>query len=58
MSQKKKKYIRDPLLAKVEPALRRAAQRAREIAQRTNTPLVYCENGHIVLKHVNDDKSS
>ena len=54
MSQKKKKHIGDPLLAKVEPALRRAAQRAREIAQRTNTPLVYCENGHVVLKHVND----
>lgn len=58
MNQKRKKHISDPLLAKVEPALRRAAQRAREIAERTNTPLVYCENGHVVLKYVNGDKSS
>ena len=58
MSRKKTKQISDPLLAKVEPALRRAAQRAREIAERTNTPLVFCENGKIVLKHVNDDKPS
>ena len=37
---KSNKKIEDPDLAKVEPALRRAAARAREIARRTKTPLV------------------
>ncbi len=39
-------------VAKVGVALRRAAKRAREIAARTNTPIVVYENGKIVKKKV------
>jgi hypothetical protein len=44
--------VRDPDLAGVEAALRRAARRAREIARATNTPLVIVENGRVVCKRV------
>ena len=37
----------DADLAGAGEALKRAAQRAREIAERTRTPLVTYENGHV-----------
>jgi hypothetical protein len=37
------------------PALRRAAQRAREIAYQTGTPLIVAENGRVVEHWVTDD---
>ncbi len=49
----KKIEIRDKDLANVEAALLRAAKKAREIAEQTNTPLVIYENGHVVKKNVN-----
>ncbi len=39
-------------VAKVGVALRRAAKRAKEIAARTNTPIVVFEDGKIVKKKV------
>jgi len=50
MNNNEKQSSSDPDLAKVEPALKRAAIRAREIARRTNTQLVVFENGKIVRK--------
>lgn len=55
MNEKKKK-IRDKDLANVEPALLRAAKRAREIAEQTHTPLVFYENGHVVKKYVKQEE--
>lgn len=40
---------KDPWLARVLPALRRARRRAEEIARRTGTPLVLAEDGRPVL---------
>ncbi len=45
-----KKHIRDKDLASAEAALRRAADRAKVIAEQTGTPLVVYEGGHIVKK--------
>lgn len=39
-------------------ALLRAAQRAREIARRTNTPLVIVRDGHLVEEYVSDDEQA
>ena len=39
-------------LAKVEPALRRASEKARRIAVATNTPLIVYENGRLVRKMI------
>jgi len=50
--KKEKIVVHDELLAKVGAALRRAAKRAREIAARTNTPIVVYENGKVVKKKV------
>lgn len=50
--KKEKIVVHDELLAKVGVALRRAAKRAREIAARTNTPIVVFENGKVVKKKV------
>jgi hypothetical protein len=44
----------DPDLQKVGVALRRAARRARETAEKTNTPLVVYENGGLVLLKVSN----
>ncbi len=41
--------IKDPDLAKVEAALKRAARNARKIAKDTGTPLVIFKNGKIVM---------
>lgn len=48
MTNNEQKHIDDPDLAKVEPALRRAAKRARKIARQTGTPLITYENGRVV----------
>lgn len=52
-----KKQIRDKDLANAEVALRRAAKKARSIAEQTHTPLVVYENGHVVRKVVGKEKS-
>ena len=41
-------------MAKVDAAMKRAAQRAREIAKQTKTPLIILENGKMVKKKVTD----
>ncbi len=48
---KAEKEIKDPDLAKVGVALRRAAVRARKIAEETHTPLIVYENGRVVKKY-------
>lgn len=45
-----KRQIRDKDLANAEVALRRAAKRAKTIAQQTRTPLVVYEEGQVVKK--------
>jgi hypothetical protein len=45
-----KKQIQDKDLAHAEVALRRAAKRAKTIAEQTHTPLVVYEGGHVVKK--------
>ncbi|MDI6789989.1 MAG: hypothetical protein QME44_04780 [Thermodesulfobacteriota bacterium] len=47
---KVKMQIRDTDLAKAETALRRAAARAKKIAEETHTPLVVFEGGRVVKK--------
>ena len=53
-----KKQIRDKDLANAEVALRRAAKRARTIAEQTHTPLVVYEGGRVVKKFTRKDKSN
>ena len=48
---KAEKEIKDPDLAKVGIALRRAAARARKVAEETRTPLIVYENGRTVKKY-------
>lgn len=48
---KVKIQIRDIDLAKAEIALRRAAVRAKKIAEETRTPLIMYENGRVVKKY-------
>ena len=48
--RKVKMQIRDIDLAKAEIALRRAATRAKKIAEETHTPLVVYEGGRVVKK--------
>lgn len=45
---KKERMIRDKDLAKAETALKRAARKARIIAEETKTPLVYYKSGKVV----------
>ncbi len=52
-----KKQIRDKDLAGAEVALRRAAQRAKTIAQQTHTPLIVYEGGHVVKKIIGKGRS-
>ncbi len=47
---KKESTIHDKDLAKAEAALKRAARKARLIAEKTKTPLVLYENGNVVKK--------
>jgi hypothetical protein len=43
-----RKRVLDEDLSKVGTALRRAARQARKIAERTHTPLVIYEHGHLI----------
>ncbi len=47
-----KHHVRDADLAKVGVALKRAALRARKLAEQTNTPLVIYEAGRLTRKKV------
>ncbi len=53
---KKVKRLDDPDLRGAEKAIKRAAQRARDVAEATNTPLVIMEKGKIVYKRVVNGK--
>ena len=53
---KNKRVRRDRDMDRVLPALERAAARAREIAEATNTPLVIMENDRVVNKRVRNGK--
>jgi hypothetical protein len=48
MNPKPIERAKDPLLAKGLPALRRARQRAEEVARETNTALIQVIDGEIV----------
>jgi hypothetical protein len=50
MMNKVKAQIRDIDLVKAEIALRRAAARAKKIAEETHTPLVVYEGGRVLKK--------
>ena len=50
--KRKQKPAGDEMLTGVEPALRRARQRALEIAARTNTPIVTYRDGKIEKRPV------
>jgi hypothetical protein len=52
----KQSKIKDPDLAKVMPALLRAAKQARRIAAETNTPLIVYRNGKTVKVSVVKEK--
>ncbi len=47
---KKESKIRDKDLAKAETALKRAARKAKLIAEETKTPLVFYKNGKVVTE--------
>ena len=53
---KVKKQIQDNDLASAEVALRRAARRARTIAEKTHTPLVIYENGRVIKEIIGKEK--
>ncbi len=53
-TQKKRPEVRDPDLANAEVALRRATGKAREIARKTDTLVVYSINGKIVKETPSD----
>ena len=44
--------LKDPDMRAAPTALLRAAQRAREIAARTGTPLIVTQNGEVVKKTI------
>ena len=50
-----KKTIQDPDLARVEAALKRAAQKARKTAKDTGTPLVIYKDGQIIMQPVDEE---
>lgn len=50
--------IRDADLAKAETALRRAAVRAKRIAEETHTPLVVYEGGRVIKKFPDRKRTS
>jgi hypothetical protein len=47
-----KKIFRNPNLAKIDAALRRAAQKARQTARETGTPLIIYKDGRIIRQNV------
>ena len=52
MKKQRRHRVKDPDLRGVEPALRRAAKAARQIAKATQTPLVIWEGGKVVEKWI------
>jgi len=50
-----KKIIKDPDLARVEAALKQAAQQARKTARETHTPLVIYKDGRMVMQNVEEE---
>ena len=56
--KKTSKTIKDPDLAKVEDALKRAGQTARKIARDTGTPLVLYKDGKTILQYIEDDEKN
>ncbi len=50
-----KKTIQDPDLARVESALKQAAQKARKTAKDTRTPLVIYKDGQIIMQPVDEE---
>jgi hypothetical protein len=54
MSSEPEPKSADPDMEGVEAALLRAAQRAREIARQTNTPLIIVRDGVLVEEWVTD----
>ena len=54
--KRERKIIHDEDLAKVGVALRRAAKRAREKADRSNTPIIIFENGRVIKKKIVNKK--
>ncbi|MBI3392266.1 MAG: hypothetical protein HY039_03660 [Nitrospirae bacterium] len=52
-----RRCVRDADLAKAGAALKRAAVRARMLAEQTNTPLVIYEDGHLIRKRVAQAKA-
>jgi len=53
---KVKKRIQDNDLAGAEVALRRAARKARTIAEKTHTPLVIYEDGKVIKQIIGKEK--
>ena len=53
---KVKKRIQDNDLASAEVALRRAARKARTIAEKTHTPLVIYEDGKVIKQIIGKEK--
>lgn len=51
------KRERDPDFIGAEAAIKRAARRAREIARKTGTAVVYMENGEIIEEEPDDTQS-
>ena len=49
--------VQDADLAKVGAALKRAAARARKVAEQTNTPLVIYKDGRVIRKRVAHTKT-
>ncbi len=49
-----KKIVRDEDLAKVGPALRRAAKQARKIAASTHTPLFIYKKGRVIRMKIEE----
>jgi len=53
---KKERKIRDKDLAKAEAALKRAARKARLIAEETKPPLIFYKNGKVVKEFPSKSK--
>lgn len=56
MSSDEKSKPRDSDMEGADKAILRAAQRAREIARKTNTPLIIVRDGKVVEEWVTDDE--
>ena len=52
-----KKTVCDEDLAKVGPALRRAAKQARKIAARTHTPFIIYKKGRVIRMKIEEETS-